>query len=105
MYNFAQLFYSTEDNHADKGFEGNYVIAVGPRGLDTIQNERENGGTIFYIDLHKHVRGQEKKHVARYDVDMLDLEIFAKTILAHVESVKYYKSDIMQDKINRGDVI
>lgn len=105
MYNTSRLFYSQEDNTAKDQFGGNFMMNIYSRGLDSISTEREIGETIFKIELHKPLNGREKEHLATYDVSMYDLEIFAKSILAHIESAKYYHSDVIQDKINRGDII
>jgi hypothetical protein len=105
MYNTASLFYSQDDNNAKDQFGGNFMMHIYSRGLDSISNEREIGESVFKIELHKPLNRQEKEHLATYDVSMYDLEIFAKSILAHIESTKYYHSTVMQDKINRGDVI
>jgi hypothetical protein len=105
MYNTASLFYCQEDNNAKDQFSGNFIMNIYSRGLDSITTEREIGESIFKIELIKPLNGREKDHLATYDVNMDDLEIFAKSILAHIESTKYYHSGVIQDKINRGDVI
>ena len=91
-----------EDNDAIVECKKNLNLSILPYHNQFDDNELMSEENSFVPMYKAIIQTQCGKDIGTYDLCIEDLEIFAKNILTQIETLKYYKSNVLQERIKKG---
>ena len=101
MYN--KILLMIEDNEAIKDCRKNLNLSIIDHhsnfDTDELTYEENALEPLFKLMI---TTQQESNMLGIYDINMSDLERFAKRILNEIELIKYYKSSILEERKKKG---
>lgn len=97
-----KLFLMIEDNEAIVECKNNLYISILPYHNNFDDSELIHEDSSLSPMFKAHIEIQGCKDIGSYDLSMEDLELFAKTILSQIEALKYYKSNVLHERIKKG---
>jgi hypothetical protein len=97
-----KIFLCNDFVNQSDGFNKNFHIKIDNEIETWDSSEDYRGLPAFTLSIIDH---DTKRHLGQYSLDMCELEIFARSIIANIEAMKFYKKPFIDEKIKTDDCL
>ena len=102
MSNSMKIFLCNDIVTQSEGFHKDYHIKIDNEIEAWDSSKDYRGLPAFTLSI---IDPDTKRHVGQYSLDMCELEIFARSIIANIEAMKFYKKPFIDRKIITDDCL